>query len=194
MGKDRKERIITAAEELFQEKSFEEVGIREIAQRAGCSHTTLYLYFKTKNELLSAVAQEPLEELYAQFLAIQELETSAGQRLLALAEAFVKFAFSHRNSYHLLLLAGGERVDKENFDLPLNRIRRDCFAILRENVEALLAKELSKEEKLNISRGVFLFLQGLVSVYSLEEPAYSLHVKKIIGDYLSYTILNRKIK
>ncbi|MBP2623378.1 TetR/AcrR family transcriptional regulator [Streptococcus oricebi] len=194
MGKDRKERIITAAEELFQEKSFEEVGIREIAQRAGCSHTTLYLYFRTKNDILSAVAQEPLEELYSQFLAIQELETSAGQKLLALAETFVIFSFQHRNSYQLLLLAGGERVDKEDFDLPLNRIRLQCFAILRENVESLLPKDLSEEEKLNISRGVFLFLQGLVSVYSLEKPTDFAHLEQITKDYLNYTILNKGLK
>ena len=41
-----RDRILEAASSLFAEKSFQEVGIREIAKRAGCSHTTIYLYFK----------------------------------------------------------------------------------------------------------------------------------------------------
>ena len=47
-----RDRILEAASSLFAEKSFREVGIREIAKRAGCSHTTIYLYFKNKDEIL----------------------------------------------------------------------------------------------------------------------------------------------
>ena len=43
-----RDRILEAASSLFAEKSFQEVGIREIAKRAGCSHTTIYLYLKIR--------------------------------------------------------------------------------------------------------------------------------------------------
>ena len=59
-----RDRILEAASSLFAEKSFQEVGIREIAKRAGCSHTTIYLYFKNKDEILFEVASAPLEKLY----------------------------------------------------------------------------------------------------------------------------------
>ena len=51
MGSEQltRDRILEAASSLFAEKSFQEVGIREIAKRAGCSHTTIYLYFKNKD-------------------------------------------------------------------------------------------------------------------------------------------------
>lgn len=56
MIKDTRERVIKAAEALFQKKSYQDVGVREIARAAGCSHTAIYQYFKTKDSILYAVA------------------------------------------------------------------------------------------------------------------------------------------
>lgn len=40
--------IILAARELIAIKGFESVTMREIAAKAGCSHTAIYMYFGTK--------------------------------------------------------------------------------------------------------------------------------------------------
>ena len=48
MAKDTRSRIIRAAEELFRTESQQKVGIRQIAQAAGCSHTAIYQYLKRK--------------------------------------------------------------------------------------------------------------------------------------------------
>ena len=60
MTKDTRARIIEVAEALFQKKSYQDVGVREIARAAGFSHTAIYQYFKTKDYILYAVAEEPL--------------------------------------------------------------------------------------------------------------------------------------
>ena len=48
MAKDTRSRIIRAAEEIFRKEPYQKVGIRQIAQAAGCSHTAIYQYFKRK--------------------------------------------------------------------------------------------------------------------------------------------------
>ncbi len=60
MAKDTRSRIIRAAEEIFRKEPYQKVGIRQIAQAAGCSHTAIYQYFKKKEDILYAVAEKPL--------------------------------------------------------------------------------------------------------------------------------------
>lgn len=49
------ERITAAATELFVERGFDQVGVHDIAERAGCSRATLYRYVGGKPALVSAV-------------------------------------------------------------------------------------------------------------------------------------------
>ena len=49
------------------------------------------------------------------------------------------------------------------------------------------------EEKLNISRAVFIFLHGLVTIYSSDYQECPEWVRQMLLDYLHYTILRKKI-
>jgi len=50
--------IATAALEVFAEKGFSAAKLDEVAQRAGVSKGTLYLYFSSKEELFKAMVRE----------------------------------------------------------------------------------------------------------------------------------------
>lgn len=41
-----KDRILIAARELFSKKGYEQVTVREIAKKANCSHTSIYVFLK----------------------------------------------------------------------------------------------------------------------------------------------------
>jgi len=47
----RKQLIINAAMELFEEKSFHEIGMRDIALKAGVSAASIYRYFPSQDDL-----------------------------------------------------------------------------------------------------------------------------------------------
>ncbi len=47
----RKQLIIRAAMELFEEKSFHEIGMRDIAVKAGVSAASIYRYFPSRDDL-----------------------------------------------------------------------------------------------------------------------------------------------
>ncbi|MGT2908071.1 TetR/AcrR family transcriptional regulator [Streptococcus dentiloxodontae] len=186
-----KERIIAAAEALFQEKSYQEVGVREIAKRAGCSHTTLYLYFKNKDEILYEVAHVPLELLYQSFAEIVESQDLAANKLLAACHCFIRFGFQHVNSYQLLFMYGGERVDLPHFAQPINELRMKNFNFLRDLMRELLPHSLTEVQTLNIVRGVYLFLHGMVMNYATGDCVYDERLQEIVTDYITYTIIER---
>ena len=52
------EKILNTAEQLFNQYSFNAVGVDLIRDESGCSKTTLYTYFKNKQQLVAAVLQK----------------------------------------------------------------------------------------------------------------------------------------
>lgn len=193
MTKDTRARIIEAAEALFQKKSYQDVGVREIARAAGCSHTAIYQYFKTKDSILYAVAEEPLERLYVTCLAVCQEQLSKKEKLLQLCQVYIDFGFQERNFYDLLILYHGQRVDQAACVQPIHQLRMKSFYLLQESVSDLLPADMKAEEKLNISRAVFIFLHGLVTIYSLDYQECPAWVRQMVLDYMDYTILKKKI-
>ena len=52
-----KGKILQAAKELFMEKGFEDTSIRNIAEKIEYSPTTIYLYFKDKDDIFLRASQ-----------------------------------------------------------------------------------------------------------------------------------------
>ncbi|WP_089603801.1 TetR/AcrR family transcriptional regulator [Acinetobacter piscicola] len=51
-------KILTTAEELFNKNSFTSVGVDLIRDESGCSKTTMYTYFKNKQQLVAEVLKQ----------------------------------------------------------------------------------------------------------------------------------------
>ncbi len=52
---DKYQQILEAAIELFSENGMENTSIQEIAELAGVAKGTIYLYFKSKDDLMEQV-------------------------------------------------------------------------------------------------------------------------------------------
>src|SRR5260370_7898358 len=50
--------ILTTAGELFLEQGYDHFSLRKVAERIGYSPTTIYLYFRDKDDLLFTVVDE----------------------------------------------------------------------------------------------------------------------------------------
>ncbi|OCB30600.1 TetR family transcriptional regulator [Mycobacterium malmoense] len=72
-----RERILTAAYELFSRRGIRAVGTEEVIDRAGVARATLYRHFATKNDLVLAVLQRR-EELWTHGL-IEEQSRQRGE-------------------------------------------------------------------------------------------------------------------
>lgn len=190
MAKDTRQRIIDQATILFQEKGYNEVGVREIAKAANCSHTTLYIYFKTKEAILFEVAKKPLQELGEQLKMIDQEDISVSKKIVEMCHTYIVFGFEYQNAYHLLFISGAERVDTQTFNNPLSEIRLASFNLLKANIDVHFANVPDDEVRLNIARGIFLFLHGFIHLYSQGSGAYNERLKKIVDDYLYIAILN----
>ena len=55
VSEERKDQIMNAAEEVFTQKGFNEARMDDIAEETGLSKGTLYLYFKSKDDIIIAI-------------------------------------------------------------------------------------------------------------------------------------------
>ncbi|GAA0133743.1 TetR family transcriptional regulator [Paenibacillus sp. YSY-4.3] len=63
MKQDRRQEILTAAREILAEDGLEATKVSNIVKRAGVAQGTFYLYFASKNSVVTALAQEMLESV-----------------------------------------------------------------------------------------------------------------------------------
>ena len=74
-GGDKRERILDAAERVFAEHGFFTARVSEIARVAGVADGTIYLYFKSKDDLLISLFESRMERVNA-LLAEAQAETA----------------------------------------------------------------------------------------------------------------------
>src|SRR6266849_10487846 len=96
--------ILDAAGELFLEQGYERCSLRKVAGRIGYSPTTIYLYFRDKDDLLFTVVEEGFERFGQQLAAAAESQEDPWERLIALGRAYVAFGLQHPVYYQLMFM------------------------------------------------------------------------------------------
>jgi len=87
----RRKTIINAAEYVFFNKGFESATMQDIADKSELSKGTLYLYFKTKNELCLAIYLRSLEIISANLKKLQNQKLDAIEIIINIPKEFFKF-------------------------------------------------------------------------------------------------------
>lgn len=84
-----------AAIELLSEKGAANLSLREVARRAGVSHSAPYHHYADRQELLKAVAARSLHDLLDAMTAARDRAGSPKEQLVAVGIAYVDFAIEH---------------------------------------------------------------------------------------------------
>src|SRR5436305_3173336 len=87
---DKRTRIMDAAIKVFAERGFHSATVAEIARAAGVADGTIYLYFKSKDDLLLRLFDEKMTQLLAEAKAALAEERDAPARL----KRFIQLHFS----------------------------------------------------------------------------------------------------
>jgi len=90
---DTRARVLEAALELFAERGFAATSTRELSERLGFTKAALYYYFRTKDDLLTALVQPVVAQLTA-IITQTPVRASAAARRAVLA-AYIDLALAH---------------------------------------------------------------------------------------------------
>lgn len=99
-----KDRVLNAASEEFLSNGFSAATTRAIARRAGTSESSLFRYFETKFDLLSAVLQRGWSQLTTSIDEQLQTATDPADALLTLGKGMLTF-YLHNPEIGILLLS-----------------------------------------------------------------------------------------
>lgn len=135
---DRRDRVIAAATEMFASQGFHDVKLDRVAERAGVAKGTIYLYFKSK------------EDLFCECL------THGNPKLLERAEAIVNRGGSVIERLHELAGVQAAAFAQKG---PLIQQMFHLGPAVALNAEVLARIQLQKKRVVGVIAG--LFQQGL---------------------------------
>jgi AcrR family transcriptional regulator len=100
----RRHELFHSVVNIFLKKGFQETSMREIAAAAGLGKSTLYDYFKTKDEILIYYFEDQLNDLTeaAQKIALQN--RPADERLRQVLQMHLEFLRANKNLFMKLSL------------------------------------------------------------------------------------------
>jgi AcrR family transcriptional regulator len=163
-GELTKRKLLDAAETLFGKKGYNETGIHQICEAAGCSVGTFYVYFKTKVAILRELVRQTNRELRYQIKKSTELFSDRRNQEIAAYCGFLNFFSRHRYIYGIVREA-------EFVDSSISLSYYDSLQIPYEKAltEAITKKEIRVADVRHLasilmgighSIGFFLFLLG----------------------------------
>lgn len=109
----RRDDILNAAQEVFFEKGLQNATMDEIAEKAELSKGTIYLYYRSKEDLYLAVMMRGMELLYTMFAQATGKQRSAVEALRALADVYTQFFHEHRSLFRMLHFSQTPQLHKQ---------------------------------------------------------------------------------
>jgi AcrR family transcriptional regulator len=172
---DKRERILQSAHQLFLEKGFDEISIRNIAEAIEYSPATIYLYFKDKNEIFFALHGEAFK-IFNSFLGSVVNIKNPFDRLINLGEKYMEFAAAHPKYYDIMFIMNAPMNCDENSENWQEGAKAHCFleSIVEEGKRNGYFKNLDPKI---LSFTIWSYMHGLCSlalrermrIYPLEE-------------------------
>ena len=87
---ERKHQIMNAAEDVFAQKGFDKARMDDIADKTGLSKGTLYLYYKSKDDLIIAIVDRIFQRGFRALKTLDLSETSATDAIWAFTDTVTK--------------------------------------------------------------------------------------------------------
>lgn len=96
--------IVEAAGTLFLEQGYEHFSLRKVAERIGYSPTTIYLYFRDKEDLLFTVVDEGFTLFDRRLAATGARVEDPWERIIELGRTYIDFGLEHPQYYQLMFM------------------------------------------------------------------------------------------
>ena len=149
-----------AAVDVIDERGLGAFSLREVARRAGVSHTAPAHHFGDVRGLLTSVAAEGFDALHAALTEAVVAVDEPLERLIALGEAYVTMASS--NHAHCEVMFRVDLVDQDDPELQVAGMR--AYAVLEDTVRSLIETEHLDADIDDATWLCWSTMQGLVTL------------------------------
>jgi len=175
-----RQKILTAALRVFAEQGYDKVSMRKIAALIDYSPTTIYRFFRNKEELLRTIAAETYGDLTKKF---EKIKAEGGDRpldvLRSLVKAYIIFCVERPDMFRLFSDLGSFEMEDgimyERLGETRYRVYQSWFGLIRQSIESGYL-ELKDDTR------VFLYLWDSINGYISQRIAHPRVPRKPVED------------
>jgi AcrR family transcriptional regulator len=177
---ERKSQIINAAEDVFTQKGFDEARMDDIADKTGLSKGTLYLYFKSKDDLIIAILDRMFQREFKQLENLNQDGLSATDAIWKITDLLTKDILGLIRLipivYQFLALAFRNKYVQLALKKYINRYLDVLIPIIQRGIDSGEFRKVDTRE-VAIAMGAMIEGTLLLWVYdsSLVDPQHHIH-------------------
>ena len=175
VSEERKDQIMNAAEEVFTQKGLDNARMDDIAEETGLSKGTLYLYFKSKDDLIAAILDRIFQREFRAFENVDLSTMSATDAIWLFTDTVIKdikvILRLMPIAYEFLALAFRNKVVQKALKIYLNRYMDIFTPTIQRGIETGEFRQVDVKE-VGIAIGAIVEGTLLLWIYdnSLVEP------------------------
>ena len=175
---ERKSEIITIASQLFREKGYSAITMRDIAQAMDIKAASLYNHIKSKQEILVLIIIEIAEEFTTVMNEIVSSEVSSIEKIKKVIHLHIDITLRNPDA---LACLNNDWMHLEDKDLNYFLKMRTEY---EENFRKIIKQGIASEQIKNLNQEVIIFstLSTLRTLYLWYNKAKSLNDKVLKND------------
>jgi AcrR family transcriptional regulator len=177
---ERRSQILSAAEGVFTRKGFGDARMEDIAEKTGLSKGTLYLYFKSKDDLVMAILDRVFQGEFRQLEALQKEEGGAADSIRKLTDLLCKDIVGMLRLvpiiYNFLALAFRNRHVRRALKLYVNRYLDILVPIIQRGIDS---GEFRQVDARDVSVAGGAIIEGTLLLWAYDnnavDPEHHIH-------------------
>jgi AcrR family transcriptional regulator len=161
--KNKHAAILDAARAVFSRDGYSASSVEDVAAEAGIAKGTVYLYFKSKEELYLAALLRDVKAFGADARAQMELEPSLREKIEAFLRIRLEYCRAHEDFLRIYLTEYGKMSAMTPIAKQLRRMQRENMRHLASLIEAAVRRrEIRRVPPAALAAKLFDIARGLV--------------------------------
>lgn len=159
-----KAEILASALALFSEEGYAGFSMRKLAARIDHSPTTIYLYFKDKDDLLFHICEDLYAALYDKMQEFQQMQLPSHELLRAVYRHYIQYSLSHPEQYKVVFFSNPHLYGPPEEYLARDTMSSRCWKSICDVVDDCIRKGFFRPmESSTLSIVLWSAVHGLVS-------------------------------
>ncbi|NJO03441.1 MAG: helix-turn-helix transcriptional regulator, partial [Bacteroidia bacterium] len=193
--------IVDAAEKVFFKEGIERASMDQVAQEAELSKGTLYLYFKSKDELYRAIILRGFIILKRKLKEAALPQENGFQNVKAISEAYIKFSYDYLGYFNAILYYQNDIFSAKNREPSEVQSLEGGNAVIAILINAIQKGKIDRSvnpgaNEVEIAFVLWSQITGLLQVIQRKMSIITYHYKIKRDDLLQtyYELLERSLK
>jgi AcrR family transcriptional regulator len=166
----RRGELLDAAESLYAKLGWEAVTMDKVARTARLSRALVYIYFRDKDDLLFAIGERAMKQLYQRFAAAVEVPGTGLDRIMAIGRAYMGYAlefphyFDFCSRFQRHETGSGATANEEACETAGDAVMGLLVQVIQGGVSDGSISPTAAKEPLMLAFSLWAFTQGIVQI------------------------------